>query len=280
MLILLCFVPLFGAFHANKISFLVLLDICVWLVAVVSFFYVVKAPIELYFLVKAANRDRTRRISAPENNILLDVDGQQRSATDSGLSVLETRLLFTCIGTLPLALGGWLALEEICSRNKLHTLSETIHPYFVILLVAAAASGPILEFYGTMKKEVMSACSGSDRDLKDLHRLNEALEALTQRLDSHVQVTDHHIKRIVSEIKGLKKMTRCACEGASLDSRLVNLENQLELVELMMKERSDVSRNRSLLEMLVPNPLRMFSTKGLDSSIFQDEALHSGEPTK
>jgi len=130
----------------------------------------------------------------------------------------------------------------------------------------------------------MSVCSGSERDLKELHRLmdarNEALEALTQRLDDHVQLTDQHIKRIVSEVKNIKKTTRCGCEGSGLDSRLVNLENQLELVELMMKEKSEMSRNRSLLDLLVPNSLRMFSTKGLDSSIFQDEVLHSGEPTK
>jgi len=149
MLILLCFMVLFAAFHANNISFLVMLDICVWLVAVVSFFYLIKAPIELYFMVKTANRDRSER----ESNILLDGDGLQRNTSDGGLSSLETRLLFTCIGTLPLALGGWLALEEVCARYRLHTLSETVHPYFVILLVAAAASTPILDYYGTMKKE-------------------------------------------------------------------------------------------------------------------------------
>jgi len=291
-LVLLCFVPLFGAIHANNISFLVLLDLCVWLVAVVSFYYVIKAPIELYLLVKAANINRNNNSHSSSSRISRDYSGSLGSISsnnDSSLTLLENRLLYTCAGTLPLALGGWLALEEVCSRYKLHAMSETIHPYFLIVVVIGASVGPILDYYRGLKKRFVTQSVGPEHDIKELYRLlhsrEDTITALSQRLDDHTQVTDHHIKRIVAEIKNLKKATRCECDRGAvsdLDSRLISLENQVELVELMMKEKVDISRNRSILEMLVPNPLRMFSSKGLDSSIFNDDDTlpHSGGATR
>jgi len=248
-------VPLLIAAHSNKVSYLVVLDLTVWLIAVAALCYLVKAPWELWFLVKL----KTKALGEGKGD-----RGNDKEAT--ALKNLEYRMFYVGLLTPFLAIGGWHFLAQWFSRYGLHAMTELVHPYFVLIVGITAGLFPVHKYYTTLKNDLSVRSSSSvQQHNKDMQYMFEyiqqrqdVVDKLQMQIEAEVVKNETIRVKLEQEMKMLRKDVRALQAKKSDDARqyerrLVTVENQLEFLQLMIKEGTQ----KGFLDSIVPAPLKL-----------------------
>ncbi|KAK5575733.1 hypothetical protein RB653_006867 [Dictyostelium firmibasis] len=139
-------VPLLIAVHTEVIT--VAFDIIVWYIAISFGVYIFKTPLELYFIVK----DKTRQLK--ENKQFYDKESYHQK--DVELYQLEWRMFIFSVLSPFLALFSWYGLEKFCMSYSLTTLSNLLHPYFIIIAGFLTSYQPIIGFMTNFRERLDS----------------------------------------------------------------------------------------------------------------------------
>jgi len=250
--------PLSLAVYAKKVDFIVAIDVSVWLIAIIALFYVVKTPWGLYFLVrhKTEEVEEKERRGIPTSNYERDE-----------LLALANRMFIIAWVTPFVAIGGWFFIAEYFRRYNLNSMTEMIHPYLIILIGIMSGLVPVTNYYKTMKKELAvmpPSHSETQKEIAHVQRLLRQSERkigeLTQNVHQEVDKVQQHCQRFDKEIRNLKKA--CKAESAAklneinrLERKVIGLENQVELMQILAKE-GNLSEQKTILEAIVPSFLR------------------------
>jgi len=250
-------VPLLIAAHSNKVSYLVVLDLTVWLIAVAALCYLVKAPWELWFLAKAKTKELLQREKNGEN--------VKEAAAD--LERLEFRMYYIGMATPFLAVGGWHFLAQWIAKYGLHAMTELVHPYFILIVGIMAGLFPVHKYYTNMKNNL--AVSSSATVNKELQYMfdyikqkQDVIDNLQLRIEAEVLKNETIRVKLEQEVKSLRKEMKMLYSKKSDDThqferRLLSVENQLEFSQLLLKEGTQ----KGFLDSFVPGPLKVLYKK-------------------
>jgi len=259
--------PLFIAVISNKVSYLVAIDLAVWLGALIALFHLVKTPWEIYYLVKIKSleleeshkRGRGGSSSSDNNHII----SMQKEVAE-----LELKMYYAACATPFASIIGWYVLSEFCGRYKLNSMTELIHPYFILLIAIASGLIPIQQFRQRMKKRITSfaitqrinfqpdhATTPLDKEVYELiqstRRNQEEDEEVHKRLAADIESTNQTNRRLEVEMKSLRREVKAFAvkkneEIQKLERKVIGLENQIELMQIMRKENLNEKGGRHL----------------------------------
>ncbi|KAN0033925.1 hypothetical protein ACTFIV_000404 [Dictyostelium citrinum] len=314
-------VPLLIAVHTEKISVTVAFDIIVWYIAISFGVYIFKTPLELYFIVK----DKTRQLK--ENKQFYDKESYHQK--DVELYQLEWRMFIFSIVSPFLALFSWYGLEKFCMAYSLTTLSNLLHPYFIIVAGFLTSYQPIIGFMTHFKERLDSiyprltyestsglndykqyqqqqsqnkngtddlGCSSSSSTSPPQPSLFASSDNIVNLMSSqeaqfknfvfnHTKSSEdglrnelaqfrlefsNYIKNLNADNNQLKRdirdwTSKKSNEIQKIDSRMLSLENQMELLQMLLeKEKSSSSSSSSksdIFRILTPFSQKMLSLK-------------------
>ncbi|KAM9983729.1 hypothetical protein ACTFIY_000446 [Dictyostelium cf. discoideum] len=318
-------VPLLIAVHAEKISVTVAFDIIVWYIAISFGVYIFKTPLELYFIVK----DKTRQLK--ENKQYYDKDSYHQK--DVELYQLEWRMFIFSVLSPFLALFSWYGLEKFCMAYSLTTLSNLLHPYFIIIAGFLTSYQPIIGFMSNFKERLDSiyprityepttglndykqyqqqqqsqnrnstddlGCSSSSSSSTSPRQAPPSLFASSDNIVNlmssqeaqfknfvfnHTKSSEdglrnelaqfrlefsNYIKNLNADNNQLKRdirdwTSKKSNEITKIDSRMLSLENQMELLQMLLekeKASSSSSSKSDIFRILTPFSQKMLSLK-------------------
>jgi len=241
-LLLFGVIPLFIAVYANKVDFIVAIDLSVWLLAIFALFYLVRTPWKIYFLLQT----KTREVEEKESR------GVHPSATEKEeLNTLSQRMLALGWATPFLTIAGWFGLAEYCSGYNLNSMTEIIHPYVILFIGIAAGLIPVQSYYERIKKELIvpEPPQDADRDsdvvqtvLNQLVNSEGTIKQLTKNVQQEMEKMQQNSKRFDRELRLLKKACKAESEAKlseinRLERKVIGLENQVELMHLLAKDK-------------------------------------------
>jgi len=246
------------AAYSNKVSYLVVLDLTVWLVAVAALCYLVKAPWELWFLAKAKSKALESKREKGE--------GVEEEAHE--LAQIESRMFYIAMATPFLATGGWHYLAQWVEIYGLHAMTELVHPYFVLIVGIMAGLYPVHKYYSKMKSGLnASPIAQMNYELQSMYsyvkQSQDIVERLQRQIEMEVLKNETNRVRIEQEIKSLRKEMRMFSskkvdETQQFERRILSLENHVEFMQLMLKEDSQ----KGILDSLVAsNPMKLLYKK-------------------
>ncbi|EGC38657.1 hypothetical protein DICPUDRAFT_148674 [Dictyostelium purpureum] len=299
-------IPLLIGVHQEKISVQVAGDIIVWYIAISFGIYLFKTPLSLYFTVK----EKTQLLKEQKNFF----DKETYNKKDYELYQLEWRLFIFSFLSPFAALLSWYGLEKFCMAYSLTTLSNLLHPYFIIIAGFVTSYQPIISFMDNFKgridqiyprlkyeptnelydsgsfKQPSSSLQQSSDDLGSSSSSSSSSNSATPRTPlfqssnslpnlainqealfknivySHSKSTEdslrgelgqfriefsNYIKNLNSDNNQLKRdirdwTSKKSSELAKAESRILNLENQIELLQMLLeKEKSNHSSKSS-----------------------------------
>ncbi|KAF2071700.1 hypothetical protein CYY_006981 [Polysphondylium violaceum] len=293
-------IPLMIAVQTEKLSITAALDLIVWYIAISFGIFIFKTPLKLYFTIRA------KRNSLEEHK---EFYGEEKyNEIHKNIFTLEWKMLISSIVAPFLALFSWYCLEQFCVKYSLSSLSQMLHPYFIILAAFVSSYQPIFSFIDVFRERVdqvygMGSGSGSLGGVKsppthlsgsygfegssgaggvDLSssggifgRKSSPLEKssdsnfvidenliknfvytnqkvsednLRSELNQFRQEFSSYLKNFNQEINSLKRdikqwTGKKSDDILKLDHRILSLENQLELFQMLEKEKktSDVN---------------------------------------
>jgi len=256
--LLYAIIPVFIAVYANKVSFLAAIDLVVWLAALVALFNLVKTPWELYYLAKT----KSFELEAKKKR------GGSIQQDAMELANLEIKMFYTAWATPFAAIIGWYVLAEFCGRYRLHSMTELVHPYFVLLIGIGAGFLPVQQFREKMKKRIASVDSNEPlyNLLQTQTRNNAPLvnaDEPTRKLQEEVAACHLFNNKLDQELKLLRREMKSFAmkkneDILKLERKVIGLENQVELMQIIRKENVN---EKGILDALVTSPLKMLGIK-------------------
>jgi len=251
-------IPLLIAAHSNKVSYLVVLDLTVWLIAVAALCYLVKAPWELWVLAKAKAQALEERRK----------DGENVTAAAAELRKIEYKMYYISMCTPFLAAGGWHFLAQFVAKYGMNAMTEVVHPYFVLMVGIMAGLFPVHKYYTKMKQNLALTHGGhSNADIQNIYKFmkqkQETLDKLQRQIEAEVLKNETNRVRLEQEVKALRKEIRISSakkteEMQHFERRVINIENQVELSQILMR---DTNGQKGLIDTLVSNPMKLLYTK-------------------
>jgi len=177
------------------------------------------------------------------------------------------------------AIIGWYALSEFCYRYHLESMTELVHPYFVLMVGIAAGLLPILKYRERLKKRLSTMSMAPlprpvdtappvlIAPLKTSTNTMPSLASITSELQKklHGEIEECHQanNKLEHEIKALRREMKAFAiskneEIQKLERKVIGLENQLELYQIM---RNESVNEKGILDALVNTPLKMLGVK-------------------
>eukprot|EP01111_Echinosteliopsis_oligospora_P003657 TRINITY_DN1573_c0_g1_i3.p1 TRINITY_DN1573_c0_g1~~TRINITY_DN1573_c0_g1_i3.p1 ORF type:complete len:286 (+),score=59.19 TRINITY_DN1573_c0_g1_i3:151-1008(+) len=273
-MVLFAIIPLLVASLAKKISILVALDLSVWLVAASTLFYFMRTPWDLWYTVKNAAEELEMRQS----------NGEDIKSLASDLRAKEFRMFCTAWVTPFIAIFGWHLIAQYLTRYNMNSMAELVHPYVIVVICLVGGGYPVQQSYiktkhmlffspsddgvsqkkkdDTRKIGIAAAKREVNLELSQLHSHlqtnDDQVRRLEKRIDEEFQQCLNTRTRLEQDLKILRKEVK-ARSSKKLDDmqqferRIINSENQIELMHLMLSENAD--KQKGILSGLIPPSL-------------------------
>eukprot|EP00026_Physarum_polycephalum_P013306 Phypoly_transcript_13692.p1 GENE.Phypoly_transcript_13692~~Phypoly_transcript_13692.p1 ORF type:complete len:233 (+),score=35.13 Phypoly_transcript_13692:117-815(+) len=202
-------VPLLIAAQSNKVSYLVVLDLSVWLVAVAALVYLVKTPWELWVLAKAKAKDLEE----------MKKSGGNVQAEMADLRQIEHRMYYIAMATPFLSTGGWHFLSQFVAKYGFNAMTEIVHPYFILMVGIMAGLYPVHKYYSKMKVDLKVSQPLITSEVHQMYTFmkqkQDILEKLQKQIEAEVLKNESNRVKIEREVKALRKEMLVASHNKS-----------------------------------------------------------------
>ncbi|KYQ89959.1 hypothetical protein DLAC_08530 [Tieghemostelium lacteum] len=276
-------IPLIFLVVNNKITLTTALDLIVWYLAISFGVFIFKTPYRLYWAVK----DKIQFLK--DRKEFMDKDSYDVKYQE--LYMLEWKMFLVSIFSPILALFAWYGLEVFCRAYTLDSLSQLLHPYYIIVAGVVTSYQPISHFLENVSNRINGVYlegnqyvgnndfrlsnSGSrilkgykspNRDRSDstsssppLHIdenllknfvTNQTKQSETLVNTELVQIRHefaNHLKALNNDLALLKRDVRDYIkkkdkENVSTEERILQLENQIELFQMVLEKDKEKSQ--------------------------------------
>jgi len=240
-----------AAVYTYKLSLTVALDLAIWLLAVIGFFFLIKSPVELYLLVRTKNRELEQK-----KLLKLEVNEDMRALSD-----MEYRMFRIALAVPFASLFGWFGIEEFCRRYQLNSMTDLVQPQYMLFIALVAAIVPIHDYLQKQKHRLVHKHTDVSTDVSQLCTLlriqDTKVEELTTKLKQQSTLTEQIYKKFDGDVRSMRKEVSTGSVKSEnlhdMERRVLSLENQVELLTILLKEKQD---NKGILDMLVGRPLK------------------------
>eukprot|EP01111_Echinosteliopsis_oligospora_P002658 TRINITY_DN1402_c0_g1_i1.p1 TRINITY_DN1402_c0_g1~~TRINITY_DN1402_c0_g1_i1.p1 ORF type:complete len:314 (+),score=34.14 TRINITY_DN1402_c0_g1_i1:103-1044(+) len=216
-----------------------ILDILLWLSSIVVFVYLIKIPIELYFLT-GKKLSYTQSLKKSDPVAIYEMKSMQE------------KLFKLCMVTPFLSLIAWFGTDSIIESYRLTVESTLIRPYFVVLVSLLLALIPVRSLFHYFRRSVADVADKhtqleidviySEKELKgaykSMEKNHQSLQNLRIKL-KNLSDSNSELLKLEYEITSLRRELKQGEEEKDLINRVQDRLRHLEKIT----ERAQISIN-------------------------------------